>query len=103
MNACAKVRRLCAVSGLPSSEISGLATTCTITLENLSFEPVTFSLRERFPAQVKLKAATVVGAIATDPKVSVALEEGRPPPGRGAFTASVDAVLESLAPLRSRR
>lgn len=45
----------------------------------------------------------LVGAIATDPKVSVALEEGRPPPGRGAFTASVDAVLESLAPLRSRR
>ncbi len=29
LNACANVRRLCAVAGLPSSTISGFATTCT--------------------------------------------------------------------------
>ena len=31
LNACAKVSRLCAVRGVPNSEISGLATTWTTT------------------------------------------------------------------------
>ena len=32
LNACAKVKRLLAVAGGPSMEISGLATTCTVVM-----------------------------------------------------------------------
>ncbi len=32
LNACANVRRLCAVRAAPSSEISGFATTCTVVM-----------------------------------------------------------------------
>ena len=36
LNACANVRRLCAVDGGPSREINGFATTCTIVMPDAS-------------------------------------------------------------------
>lgn len=45
----------------------------------------------------------LLGGVASDTKVPVALDEGRPPPSRGAFTRSVDALLGALTPLRSPR
>lgn len=54
---------------VPATFAVDTTTTCTVTLENRSFAPVTFSLRQRFPAQVKLKTVTLVGATATDKRV----------------------------------
>lgn len=107
------------VRGQPALEISnvcapatiavGGTTTCTVTLENLSFEPVTLSLRDKVPNQVKLKTATVVGANWTDKRVLLdATLYGRQGaqiavvPATGADAAAfgyVDATVGSCAPL----
>ena len=98
---------------VPATIAVGTPTTCTVTIENLSFEPVTFSLRERFPNQVKLKAATVVGATATDKRVildgTLSARQGPqiavvPATGADAPAFSyVDATTGSCGPLAGAR